>query len=167
MSDSQNYSKSIPGLPILLDSGEQQSSGQEGRLANPDYFSILKEQTAHQMEITASLAPHTAVLITSTGIGQGDHQLGHILMKGFLYSLSQLEEIVRYILFVNSGVFLATEGSDVLPHLHVLEERGVQIISSSTCLEYYHLSDKLCIGTTANMFTITEKLMNSLRVITL
>jgi len=168
MSASRDYSKPIPSRrSILLASEKRQSSGPEGSLVNPDYFSMLEEQTAHQMEITASLAPQTAILITGTGIGQGDHQLGITLMKGFFYSLSQLEEVVRYILFINSGVFLAAEGSDILPYLYIMEERGAEIISSSTCLEHYQLREKLRIGTTANMFTITEKLMNSLRVITL
>lgn len=168
MSTSRDHSKPIPGqLPVSIESEKNQSSRQEGSLASPDYFSILEEQTAHQMEMTASIGPSTVVLITGTSLGQGDHQLGTILMKSFFYSLSRLEETVRCILFINSGVFLATEGSDVLPYLHILEERGAEIISSSTCLEHYHLSDKLCIGTTANMFTITEKLMDSLRVITL
>jgi ATP-dependent protease HslVU (ClpYQ) ATPase subunit len=78
-----------------------------------------------------------------------------------------LEEVVRCILFINSGVFLVTEGSDILPHLRVLQERGVEIIISSACLEHYQLTDKIQIGSMANMFTITEKLMDSLRVITL
>jgi hypothetical protein len=54
-----------------------------------------------------------------------------------------------------------------LPHLRVLQERGVEIIISSACLEHYQLTDKIQIGSMANMFTITEKLMDSLRVITL
>jgi len=160
--------KPIPGeMPVLLAKEKRQGSGTEGSLADPHYFSILEEHTAHQMEVTASLAPHTAILITSTGIGQGDPQLGITLMKSFIYSLSRLEEAVKYILLVNGGVFLATEGSEVLPYLHILEERGAEIISSSTCLEHYRVKEKLCIGTTANMFTICEKLMSCLRVITL
>lgn len=168
MSGSRDYSETTAGrLPVPAEMGKHQSSRQEGSLASPGYFSILEEQTAHQMELAASLGPNTAVLITGTGIGQGDHQLGITLMKSFFYSLSRLEDTVRYILFINSGVFLAAEGSDVLPYLHILEERGAEIISSSTCLKHYQLSDRLRIGTTANMFTITEKLMDSLRVITL
>lgn len=165
MSNSQDCLKSIPGC--LTGTKHQTSSGPKSSSASPDYFSILEEQTAHQLEMTASMGPKTAVLITGTGLGTGDPQLGNMLMKSFLYSLTQMEESVRCIMFVNSGVFLATEGSDVLPHLITLEERGTEIISSSTCLEYYRLNDRLRIGTTANMFTITEKLMDSLRVITL
>jgi hypothetical protein len=117
--------------------------------------------------MTHSMGLKTVVLITSTGIGQGDQQLASTLMSQFFHNLTRMEEMVKCILFVNSGVLLVTEGSDVLPHLHVLQERGTEIISSITCLEHYRLTDKIRMGSTANLFTITEKLMDSLRVITL
>jgi hypothetical protein len=146
---------------------EHESRGQEAGAVGSGYFSILEEQAANQLEMTHSMGPKTVLLITGTGIGQGDQQLASILMSQFLFNLTRLEDMVRCILFVNSGVFLVTEGSDVLPHLHVLQERGAEIISSITCLEHYQLTDKMQIGSTANLFTITEKLMDSLRVITL
>jgi len=143
------------------------SGGQEAGALGTGYFSILEEQAAHQLEMTHSMGLKTVVLITSTGIGQGDQQLASTLMSQFFHNLTRMEEMVRCILFVNSGVLLVTEGSDVLPHLHVLQERGTEIISSITCLEHYRLTDKIRMGSTANLFTITEKLMDSLRVITL
>jgi hypothetical protein len=146
---------------------EHESRGQEAGAVGSGYFSILEEQATHQLEITHSMGPKTVLLITGTGIGQGDQQLASMLMSQFFYNLTRLEEMVRCILFVNSGVFLVTEGSGVLPHLDVLQERGTEIISSITCLEHYRLTDKMQIGVTANLFTITEKLMDGLRVITL
>lgn len=170
MNNPQRNEKLIPDSyqcqPDLTGSAEK-AGKPESSSVGCDYFSILEEQAARQLEIDASMGPKTAVLITSTGIGQGEQQLGSMLMNQFFFSLTRLEEVVRYIIFINSGVFLVTEGSDILPHLHMLQERGVEIVSSIACLEHYRLTGKMQIGSTANMFTITEKLMDSLRVITL
>ena len=57
-----------------------------------------------------------------------------------------LKEIVprpQVILFVNSGVRLTTEGSSLLPDLQALGELGIRILSCGTCLDYYHLKDRL------------------------
>lgn len=166
MSKSNERPISIP-CQHQTSSVEHASGGQEAGAVGSGYFSILEEQAAHQLEMTHSMGPKTVLLITGTGIGQGDQQLASMLMSQFFFNLTRLEDMVQCILFVNSGVFLVTEGSDVLPHLHVLQERGTEIISSITCLEHYRLTDKMQIGSTANLFTITEKLMDSLRVITL
>ena len=48
------------------------------------------------------------VLITSNLFGQGEEGLGKILMKSFLYALTQIENI-KQMIFMNSGVFLTTE----------------------------------------------------------
>jgi intracellular sulfur oxidation DsrE/DsrF family protein len=61
------------------------------------------------------------------------------------------------LLFVNSGVFLTTEGSESLEALKELEKRGVEILSCGTCLDYYHLKEKLMVGKVTNMFEIVEK----------
>ena len=45
-------------------------------------------------------------------MGQGNEELGKVLMKGFLYGLSQMEELPGTILFYNGGALLTTEGSD-------------------------------------------------------
>lgn len=153
---------------LMNQANECVKSGRESKPSGDDYLiSILDEQAAQQLEMTRSVGPKTVILVGGPGIGEGDSQLGSILMNHFFYSLTRLEETVRCVIFVNSGVFLTTEGSNILNYLNFLQDRGVEIISSSTCLEQYHLTDRLKIGTTANMFTITEKLMDSLRVITL
>jgi hypothetical protein len=77
----------------------------------------------------------------------------------------QLEGLLKTVVFINSGVFLATEGSDVLPYLQHMQESGVEIISSHTCLSYYQLLGKLRVGTMSNMFTITEKIAEAKRLI--
>ena len=36
-------------------------------------------------------------------MGHGNDELGKVLMKGFIYALSQLEELPKTILFYNGG----------------------------------------------------------------
>lgn len=143
-------------------------SRQETRAPMGDFLiPILEEQTAHHLEMTKSLGSKAVILVGSPGIGQGDHDLGSRLMSSFFFSLTRLEVLPRSIIFVNSGVFLTTQGSDVLAYLTTLQDRGVGIISCITCLDHYGLREKLSVGRSANMFTITEELMDCRRVISL
>ena len=50
----------------------------------------------------------TVIAIGSECMGNGDDKLGATLMKGFLYAVSQQEELPRAILFYNSGAKLTT-----------------------------------------------------------
>jgi len=100
----------------------------------------------------------TVVVITSSVLGRGDEALGKVLMKGFIYHMKNTRPYPRAIIFLNSGVTHTVEGSDVLADLRILSEQGVEILSSSTCLEYYGLKNKLAVGRAAGMKEITEKM---------
>ncbi len=108
-----------------------------------------------------------AVLISSNLMGKGSEELGALLIKSFVYTLTQLEDSIKCLLFMNSGVFLTTEGSEVLPHLKDLANRGVDVLSCGTCLDFYGLKDKLAVGEVSNMYTITEQMLDASRVICL
>ncbi|NLB52505.1 MAG: sulfurtransferase-like selenium metabolism protein YedF [Syntrophomonadaceae bacterium] len=132
------------------------------------YISILKDDALeNNLLIAQSANANMAVLITSNVLGKGDDTLGNILMKSFMYTLTQMEGAFRTIIFMNSGVLLTTEGSEVLEYIRALEDRQIEVLSCGTCLDYYHLSDKLRVGSVTNMFTITEKIMEAQRLITL
>ena len=51
-------------------------------------------------------------VISADHMGEGDPVLGHLLLKGFLYALTQQEELPQTVLFYNGGAFLTTEGSE-------------------------------------------------------
>lgn len=94
----------------------------------------------------------------SDTMGSGDDKLGKILMKSFIYTVSETEPYPSTLVFYNGGVRLTVEGSEVLDDLKNLEDKGVEIISCGTCLDFLELKDKLAIGTISNMYTIYEKL---------
>lgn len=100
------------------------------------------------------------IVVGSDKLGTGDDNLGNVLMKSYIYALTESETKPKTILFLNGGVKLTTEGSEVLESLKSLESKGVEILSCGTCLDFYGLKDKLTIGNITNMYTIVEK-MNS------
>lgn len=98
------------------------------------------------------------VAVTSPRMGEGNDELGAVLMKGFLYALNQQDTLPTTILFYNGGAPLTCQGSQSLEDLKSLEAQGVEILTCGTCLNYYGLTDQLAVGEVTNMYTITEKL---------
>ena len=111
------------------------------------------------------LRQRTVVAIGSASMGQGSDELGAILMKGFLYALTQQERLPDTILFYNGGATIPVEGSVSLEDLRTLEAMGVEILTCGTCLNYHGLTDKLAVGSVTNMYDIVEKLTKAGKVI--
>ena len=93
----------------------------------------------------------TLLLVTSSGIGEGEPDLGEKLMKSFLAMLLESGTVPERILLMNSGIFLSTEGSQVLDILKEFESKGAEIATCGTCLDYYGRAKKLLIGRAGNM----------------
>jgi selenium metabolism protein YedF len=105
------------------------------------------------------------VYINSNLLGVGEEALGTILMRSFLKTLLDFEQVPSRLIFVNSGVRLTTEGSEVLESLRALYEKGAEIPSCGTCLDFYQLKEKLKVGVVSNMFVIAQSLMEADRLI--
>jgi len=99
-----------------------------------------------------------AVVIGSNAMGNGAEELGKILIKGFIYSLTELPSPPQCVIFFNSGAYLTSDGSNTLDDLKKLEEKGTEILTCGTCINYFGLQDKLAAGRIVNMYEITEKL---------
>lgn len=99
------------------------------------------------------------VLLTADGIGQGDQDLARLLMRGFVYALTESERPAQRVILMNSGVKLAVAGSESLGHLKKLEERGVEVLACGTCLEFYGLTEALAVGGITNMYEIAGHLL--------
>jgi selenium metabolism protein YedF len=105
------------------------------------------------------------VFITTDQLGVGEERLGQILMKAFLNTLGDSEPKPERIIFINNGVKLVVEGSEMLDSLKALKEHGVQIFACGTCLNYYGILDKLQIGIVSNMYEIVNFLLDAPKVI--
>ena len=107
----------------------------------------------------------TVVAVGSDRMGDGSDELGRILMKSFIFAVTQLDVLPDKMLFYNGGAKLTIEGSESLNDLKVLEEQGVEIMTCGTCLDYYGIKDKLAIGSVTNMYSIVETLQGAMSVI--
>ena len=105
------------------------------------------------------------IAVGSNCMGSGDDALGATLMKGYLYAVSQQEQLPKTILFYNGGAKLTVEGSVSVEDLKNMEAQGVEILTCGTCLNFYGLGDKLAVGNVTNMYTIVEKLTSAAKVI--
>ena len=103
-------------------------------------------------------AKNVVIQVTSDAMGTGDDELGRKLIKGFIFSLTQLDELPATMLFYNGGARLTCEGSASLEDLKNLADAGVEILTCGTCLDHYGLSDKLAVGDVTNMYVIAQKL---------
>lgn len=102
---------------------------------------------------------NTVVVVGADHMGEGEGELGKNLLKAFLYALSQQETLPRTILFYNGGAFLTCQDSLSLEDLKSMAERGVEILTCGTCLNFYGLTEKLAVGGVTNMYDIVEKQM--------
>ncbi len=113
----------------------------------------------------AAPAPRTTVVVfASDHMGEGDLELGAILMRAFCATVVQLEAPQK-LLFYNRGVFLTLDDSPVLSELKSLEEAGVGLLVCGTCLNFYKVQDRLAAGQVSNMFAILEAQMQAGRII--
>lgn len=96
------------------------------------------------------------VAVSRECMGSGSEELGKILIKGFIYSLTQLPQLPKTLLFFNGGVKLAVKGANTLEDLKTLESKGTQIKICGTCVNYYNLKEQVAVGEIVNMYDITQ-----------
>ena len=108
---------------------------------------------------------HTIVVVSSDRMGSGNDELGKVLIKGFIFAVTQLDELPEQMLFYNGGAVLTCEGADTLEDLKNLEAQGVEILTCGTCLDYYGLKEKLQVGSVTNMYAIVEAMNRADKII--
>ena len=107
-------------------------------------FTVSETEPAETEEKTVCLVPAAKktklVVLSADHMGEGAEELGKILMKSFLYALTQQDELPDTILFYNGGAKL-------------------------TCLNFYGITEKLQVGSVTNMCDIVERMSSADRVI--
>ncbi|MEN7973931.1 MAG: sulfurtransferase-like selenium metabolism protein YedF [Verrucomicrobiota bacterium] len=106
------------------------------------------------------------ILITSEHLGQGDDELGGMLMGSFLRKLCMTENLPREIIFYNSAVKLLAEGSAVLDAIELLAKKGVGITACGTCISHYKLHKLIDPVQVGDMAGIIAELLDSKHVVT-
>jgi selenium metabolism protein YedF len=100
-------------------------------------------------------------VIGSDKLGKGSDDLGRILMKSFIYTISEKTPYPEFMVFLNSGVKLTVKGSDSIDDLTKLEEGGVKIVSCGTCLNFFEITNDLEVGSVSNMYDIVDLISES------
>ncbi|MEW9080488.1 sulfurtransferase-like selenium metabolism protein YedF [Terrisporobacter glycolicus] len=126
---------------------------------------VAKNKIAEEVVCTVEKEEKMVVVLSSDKMGEGDEELGKVLIKGFIYAITQLDKYPKAVLLYNSGVKLSAEGSDSIADLKMLEEHGVEILNCGTCLNFYNLQDKLQVGKVTNMYSIVEELAGATNII--
>lgn len=108
---------------------------------------------------------NTVVVVSSDRMGTGNDELGKVLIKGFIFAVTQLDTLPKTMLFYNGGATITCEGSDSLGDLKSLEAQGVEILTCGTCLDYYGLKEKLAVGSVTNMYSIVEKMAGAGKIL--
>jgi selenium metabolism protein YedF len=166
-------------LLVLLDDGAPREN--VARFVRNRGYEVTEDITAEGITITISAGAgrikrgdpvpaaggRSILLVTSDRLGDGPEELGRLLMKNFIITLLESAELPDRMLFVNRGVLLATEGSELLEALDKLGNRGVEILSCGVCLDFFGKRGLLRAGLVTNMFSIVETLMAGSRVIRL
>ena len=108
-----------------------------------------------------------SIFINKEIIGAGNEELGQSLMKMFIYTISEGEDLPKSILFMNGGVKVPSLNEQGIEHLKVLQDKGVELLVCGACLNFYGLEDKLEVGKISNMYEITNAMKEASKVITI
>jgi len=151
----ERFAKS-QGCPVTVE-----KKGSDFHLRIQKEKSGIGHETVSEKKDSGSIV----VYLNSRFLGTGDEALGSILMRSFLKTLLELETMPSRLILINSGVWLSSEGSDVLETLKALSEKGMEILSCGTCLDFYGLKEKVKVGVVTNMYTIAQTLLEAERVV--
>ena len=126
-----------------------------------------KEQETGSQESCLADQRHEGmvVVLSSNQMGSGEEALGKLLMKGYIFALTQQDVLPQTILLYNSGAYLSVEGSESLEDLKSLEAQGVEILTCGTCLNHYQIADQLAAGEVTNMYVIAQKMAEADKLI--
>ncbi len=104
------------------------------------------------------------VVISSNRMGKGDDELGDVLVRGFIHTLTELDEFPESLIFYNSGVKLAVKDSPVVDDLLLLEEKGTDILVCGTCTNFFKI-EELGAGHISNMYDIAGAMTGAGRLV--
>ncbi|GEA31109.1 sulfurtransferase-like selenium metabolism protein YedF [Clostridium diolis] len=123
--------------------------------------------TSDKLEENKTEIGNWSVFIGKEIIGAGNEELGKSLIKMYLYTISESDNLPKSILFMNDGVKVPTLNHQAAEHLRDLETKGVEILVCGACLNFYGLEEKLKVGKVSNMYYITNCMKEASKVITL
>lgn len=157
-----NLEKLANSMGCRFSCSELQSNVFEVMIESRDIEGVLEIQK--QANVNKNLGDWVVVISRDT-MGEGAQELGQILIKGFIYALTELDDLPSHVIFLNSGAKLTANASNTLSDLKTLEQKGAKVLTCGTCSKYYELQDDLGVGEIANMFEIASVMANASKVV--
>lgn len=148
LADSKGYKYEVKESPNEIVINIKRESGE----------TIAQEEEFVAVCDIASDVSNAVLLIKNEFLGDGNDELGKVLMKGFLYTITETKPYPEKVVLLNSAIKLSTVNEETIAHLKKLEEAGTKIYSCGTCLNYYNLADQLKVGVVGNMYDVVESL---------
>ncbi|MBN1548769.1 MAG: sulfurtransferase-like selenium metabolism protein YedF [Syntrophaceae bacterium] len=105
------------------------------------------------------------VVFTENRMGRGNQELGYVLIKAFIHTLSEQEEVPDTIIFYNTGVLLTVRNGEVVDDLKKLEAAGTEILVCGTCTNYFDIAKDVGVGVISNMYDIANAMCQADRLV--
>ena len=126
---------------------------------------VLNETSYHGAGAIKEIATEAKGRAFQKAFVCSDPDLGAILMKSFIFSLTKQDVLPDEMIFYNEGVKITTTKSETLEDLKYLADNGVEIVSCGTCLDFFHLKEELQVGSVTNMYDIVERMEKADKII--
>jgi selenium metabolism protein YedF len=155
-------------LTYLADQGVEPEVSSAGKvhtllLSVPEKDLSLTNPAAY---CSSDLPANYVVCIKGELMGDGDPELGKVLMETFVDNLKLQEHLPSHVVLYNAGVKLAMKSSPACSSLAELEELGTRIVLCGTCVDHYGIQLDLGVGMISNMVVLTEILASAGHVVT-
>lgn len=126
---------------------------------------LSEENVNVSCDSSAAASGPFVIVCNEDKMGRGDDELGSVLMRAFLHTITEQTQKPDVMIFYNTGVKLTVQGSNVLDDLNKLVAAGVEMLVCGTCLNYFELKDKLGVGVVSNMYDIAGIMSKAGRLI--
>jgi selenium metabolism protein YedF len=173
----------VEQIKVVVDNAPSQQNVQ--RFLESQGFTTTLEQSGEDYLVIGSGDPQTAprsapvtpqpsdarqkimVMCATDRMGYGDDDLGRKLMVNYIRTLAEMGPELWRLVFVNNGVKLTIDGSEVLADLQAYAQKGLKILVCGTCLDHFDLVEKKQVGETTNMLDIVTATQLADKVINL
>ena len=106
----------------------------------------------------------SVLVLTSDKLGKGADELGEILIRGMLKTLTTIKPLPQALIFLNSSIKLLTK-EEILENLYLFKQRGTAILVCGTCVDYFNLRQQIKAELISNMHDILTTISQAAKVV--
>ena len=105
------------------------------------------------------------IVFAENKMGRGDDELGAVLIRAFIHTITEQDVKPDMMIFYNTGVKLATQDSEVFDDLKNLAAAGVEMLVCGTCANFFNIKDQIAVGLISNMYDIAGAMSRAGRLV--